>query len=257
MRLFVCSAAIVVWSLAGTDVAHAAPSAKQIVDQAIDNQAFNLPGAEMKLEMLLRNRQGGVRERKLFSKTKQKGGLNSTLTRFVAPPDVAGTSFLFLEKKDAEDEQYMYMPALKMVKRIAGAQKNARFMGSDFSYADMESRDLENAKHKHVKDEKVGAIDCHLIEAIPHNKTAYSKVHTWIRKKDFVFVRTRYFDRKGKPLKDVFVKEVKRVGARTIPSRIKVNNKQTKHSTLLVITTITARSDLPDSEFTIRTLKKR
>jgi hypothetical protein len=121
----------------------------------------------------------------------------------------------------------------------------------------MESRDLENAKHKHVKDEKVGAIDCHLIEAIPHNKTAYSKVHTWIRKKDFVFVRTRYFDRKGKPLKDVFVKEVKRVGARTIPSRIKVNNKQTKHSTLLVITTITARSDLPDSEFTIRTLKKR
>jgi hypothetical protein len=237
--------------------AQAAPSAKKIVDRAIDNQAFSLPGAEMKMKMLLKNRRGGIRERKLFSKTKQKGGLNRTLTRFVAPPDVAGTSFLFVEKKGAEDEQHMYMPALKMVKRIAGAQKNARFMGSDFSYADMESRDLENARHKLIKSEKVAGVDCYMVEAIPSNRTAYSKIHTWVRKKDFVFVRTRFFDTKGRELKDVFIKAVTKVGGRPIPSRIKVNNKQTKHSTLLEITKIKARGDLPESEFTIRTLKKR
>jgi outer membrane lipoprotein-sorting protein len=240
----------------GTD-AQAAPSAKQIVDRAIDNQAFSLPGAEMRMKMLLRNRRGGIRERQLFSKTKQKGGLSRTLTRFVAPPDVAGTSFLFVEKKGQEDEQHMYMPALKMVKRIAGAQKNARFMGSDFSYADMESRDLENAGHKLLKSEKVAGVDCYLVEAIPTNKTAYAKVHTWVRKKDFVFVRTRYFDTKGRELKTVFVKAVTKVGGRPIPSRIKVSNVQTKHSTLLEITQIKARGDLPESEFTIRTLKKR
>lgn len=237
--------------------APAAPSAKQIVDKAIDNQAFNLPGAEMQMEMLLRNRRGGVRERKLFSRTKQQNGLSRTLTRFVAPPDVAGTSFLFLEKKGQEDEQHMYMPALKMVKRIAGAQKNARFMGSDFSYADMESRDMENARHKLLRSEKIGSTDTWVIEAIPTNKTAYSKIETWIRKKDNVFFRTRYYDTKGKLLKEVFVKAITTVGGRPIPSRIKVSNRQTRHSTLLVISKIKARGDLSDDEFTIRALKKR
>ena len=237
--------------------AEAAPDAKTIVKSAIDHQAFNLPGAEMKMEMLLRNRRGGVQERKLFSRTKQRGGLNMTLTRFVAPPDVAGTSFLFLEKEDQDDEQHMYMPALKMVKRIVGAQKNARFMGSDFTYADMESRDLDAAAHRKLADEKVGATDCYVIEAIPKNRSAYSKIQTWIRKKDQVFVRTRFFDPKGKLLKDLFVKEVRSVGGTPVPTRIKVTNRQTGHSTLLVISAIKARSDLPDDQFTIRELKKR
>jgi len=240
---------------AGT--AEAGPSPNVIIERAIDNQAFNLPGAEMKMEMLLRNRRGTVRERKMFSRTLQKGGLNKTLTRFIAPQDVSGTSFLFLERKGRDDDHYMYMPSLKMVKRIVGTQKNARFMGSDFSYADMESRDLEAASYKGQADEKVGNTDCYVIDAIPENKSAYSRIRTWVRKKDFVFVRTQFFDPRGKLLKVSFVKQIKKVGDRSIPTRIKVTNKKTKHSTLLVISAVKLRKDLSEGEFTVRALKKR
>lgn len=234
----------------------AAPGPKEIIERAIENQAFNLPGAEMTITMLLRNRRGTVRERKMFSRTLQREGLNKTLTRFLAPQDVAGTSFLFLEQKGRDDDHYMYMPSLKMVKRIVGSQKNASFMGSDFSYADMESRDLEAASYQRRADEKIGTTDCYVIDATPVDKSAYSKIRTWVRKKDVVFVRTQYFDPKGKLLKVAFVKEVKKVGDRAIPSRIKVTNEKTNHSTLMVIPMVKLRRDLSEAEFTVRSLKK-
>jgi hypothetical protein len=241
--------------LCGAPAAAATPT--QIVNKAIDNQVFSLPGAEMQMAMHLRNRRGKERLRKLFSRTLQQGGLNRTLTRFISPADVRGTSFLFIENKGREDDQHMYLPALKMVRRIAGTEKNASFMGSDFSYADMESRDLEQAKHKKLPDEKIGKTACHVIEAIPNNKSAYSKIRVWIRKKDNVFMRTRFFDTKGRLLKEVFVKKIKRAGDRKVPALLKVEQRQNGHSTLLEITAIKLRSDLTKGEFTLRALKKQ
>lgn len=240
---------------APTGLARAA-SPKEIIEKAIDNQVFSLPGAEMQMVMHLRNRRGKQRERRLFSLTLQQGGLNKTLTRFIAPADVAGTAFLFIENAGREDDQHMYLPALNMVRRIAGTEKNASFMGSDFSYADMESRDLDEASHKQLAGEKVGSIDCHLIEAVPRNRSAYSKIQAWVRKSDNVFVRMRYFDAKGRPLKEVFVKKIKRAGDRKVPVLLKVDNQQSGHSTLLEITAIKLRSDLTPTEFSVRALKK-
>lgn len=237
--------------------AAADPSPKVIVQKAIDNQVFNLKGAQMQMAMLLKDRRGKKRERQMFTRTLQIKGLNKTLTRFTAPPDVAGTSFLFLERKDRDDDQFMFLPALKVVKRIAGSQKNASFMGSDFTYADLESRDLEDAAHKRLADDTVGKSQCYQIEAIPKKREAYGRLVTWIRKKDNVFMRTRFFDTKGKLVKVLYIKEVKKVGDSKVPTRLKLSNKQTGHSTLLVVTNIKTRSDMPESDFTVRALKKR
>ncbi len=237
--------------------AQADPTPKAIVKKAIDNQVFNLEGAQMQMGMLLKDRRGKKRERTMFTKTLQIKGLNKTLTRFTAPPDVAGTSFLFIERKDRDDDQFMFLPALKIVKRIAGSQKNASFMGSDFTYADLESRDLEDATHKRMADDKVGKSACYQIEAIPKKREAYSRLVTWIRKKDSVFMRTKFFDTKGKLVKVLKIREVKKVGKSKVPTRLKLSNKQTGHSTLLVITNIKIRTDLPETDFTVRALKKR
>lgn len=237
--------------------AAADPSPKKIVQQAIDNQVFNLKGAQMQMAMRLKDRRGKTRDRTMFTRTLEVDGLNRTLTRFTAPPDVAGTSFLFKEREGADDDQFMFLPALKIVKRIAGSQKNAAFMGSDFTYADLESRDLEEATHKRLADQKVGKFQCYQIEAIPRQKEAYSRLVTWIRKRDMVFMRTKFFDPKGQLVKVLFIKEVKRVGAGMVPTRLKLSNKQSGHSTLLVVTQIKTRTDLPASDFTVRALKKR
>lgn len=236
--------------------AHAAPDAVTIIKRAVDNQVFNLKAAEMKMAMLLRNKQGDRRERRMQSTTRQKSGLNKTVTRFLAPPDVARTAFLFIENKGRDDDQYMYLPAINVVRRIVGSQKDASFMGSDFSYADLESRDHDHAAHKLMGQKKVGKADCYVVESKPKNKT-YSKLVSWIRKKDFVFMRIQYFDKKGKLLKIFFTKEIKKVGDQKVLSRFKLANKQTGHSTTIAVTDIKIRTDLGDDTFTKRALKKR
>ena len=237
--------------------ASAEPKSAQIIQRSMDQMVFRSKGAEMKIAMTLRNRRGETRTRTLYSKSHRQGGLARTLVRFLTPSDVAGTSFLFVEHKDKDDDQYMYLPALKAVKRIAGRQKNARFMGSDFTYADLEWRDLDEATYKKLPDEKIGAANCHVIESIPANKKSrYSKTTSWIRKKDFVLVRIRFFDKRSQLYKVMFVKAVKKVGGSLMATRIKMTDKRKKHSTFLQISDIKLRKDLKSDEFTVRALKK-
>lgn len=223
----------------------------------MDQMVFRSKGAEMKIAMTLRNRRGETRTRTLYSRSLQEKGLSRTLVRFLSPSDVAGTSFLFVEHKDKDDEQYMYLPALKAVKRIAGRQKNARFMGSDFTYADLEWRDLDEASYKKLPDERVGKADCFVIDSFPSNKKSrYSRTTSWIRKKDFVLVRIRFFDKRSKLQKVMFVKAVKKVGGVLMATRIKMTDKRKQHSTFLQISDIKLRPDLSADEFTVRALKK-
>lgn len=243
----------VVW---GPGAAAAEPEATRIIKRAVDNQIFNLPGAQMQMVMLLRDRQGEVRRQVMSAQTLRRGGLNRTLIRFTAPPEVVGTAFLFLENRDREDDQHTYMPALKVVRRIVGSQKDASFMGSDFSYADLESRDLEEARHRQLADEELAGAACHVIDAVPRRREAYSKLRTWIRKSDGVFLKTKFFDRRGRLLKVLFVKQISKVGQMKVPTRIKLTNKRTGHSTLLEVPSIRPRGDLREEAFTVRALRR-
>lgn len=239
-----------------TSARAADPSPAAIVRSAMNQMVFRSEGAQMKINMTLRNRRGETRARSLFTKSRRVGGLARTLVRFLSPSDVAGTSFLFVEHKGKPDDQHMYLPALKAVKRIAGRQKNARFMGSDFSYADLEWRDLDEAAYKRLPDEQLTKQDCYVIEAIPANKSAYSKTVSWIRKKDFVLLRIRFFDRRARLHKVMFVKAVQRVGGALMATRIKMSDKIKQHSTFLEIKDIRLRKDLSSDDFTVRALKQ-
>ena len=218
---------------------------------------FRSRGAEMTMVMTLRNKQGETRTRKLFARTRKADGLTRTLVRFVAPSDVAGTAFLFVEHRDKDDDQHMFLPALKVVKRIVGKQKQSKFMGSDFTYADLEWRDMEQATYKALPDEKVGGAPCHVIESHPRKKESYAFIRSWIRKRDKVPLRIKFFDRSKQLLKVLYVKEVKPVGGALTVTKLKISNKQTGHSTFLNIEQIKLREDLPEDAFTVRALKQR
>jgi len=235
----------------------AKPTPKEIVRRSLDLMVFRSQGAEMTMTMTLRNERGETRTRKMFARTRKQEGLTRTLVRFTAPSDVAGTAFLFVENRDRDDDQHMYLPALKVVKRIVGKQKQSKFMGSDFTYADLEWRDLEQARYRALPDEKVGKDLCHVIEAEPTKKESYELTRSWIRKKDDVPLRIQFFDRSKRLLKVLFVKEVKPVGKTLSVTKLKMSNKQTGHSTFLSIDQIKLRDDLPADAFTVRALKQR
>ena len=120
-------------------------TAQQIVDKSLERNKFGFQNAIADITLKLISKRGSERVREVQIKSIEREGLGKSLVRFHAPADVAGTGFLLLEKADADDDQYLYLPALGKVKRITGSQRNQRFMGTDLTYADMESRDLKNS----------------------------------------------------------------------------------------------------------------
>jgi hypothetical protein len=228
----------------------------EIVKRSLDRLIFRSEGAEMTMTMVLRNKRGETRTRTMYARTRKLDGLTRSLVRFLTPSDVAGTAFLFVENRGRDDDQHMFLPALKVTKRIVGKQKQAKFMGSDFTYADLEWRDVEEAGYKRLADEKVGNATCYVIESAPRAKDAYSKLRSWIRKSDLVPLRIQFFDLQGGPEKVLFVKEVKKIGKSLMVTQLKMTNKKSGHSTFLKIDNIKLKDDMPAEAFTVRALKQ-
>ena len=163
-------------------------TAQQIVDKSLERNKFGFQNAIAGITLKLVSKRGSERVREVQIKSIERDGLGKSLVRFHAPADVAGTGFLLIENADADDDQYLYLPALGKVKRITGSQRNQRFMGTDLTYADMESRDLKNAAVTRMPDEKLGGNDTFVIEAIPKEEVIANTA-----RRSAGFIRNRSF----------------------------------------------------------------
>ena len=134
-------------------------TAEQIVDRSLEKNAFGFDEAIARVSLKLISKSGSERVREIEIRSIVRDDLNRTLVRFHAPADVAGTGFLVLENADRDDDQYLYLPALGKVKRITGSQRNQRFMGTDLTYADLESRNLRKSTSKRLADAQVDGND--------------------------------------------------------------------------------------------------
>jgi hypothetical protein len=181
-----------------------------------------------------------------------RAGLLQSVVRFRSPPGVAGTAFLMLEQKDGGSEQHIYLPGLRRTRRIVGREREGSFMGSDFSYSDMKRADTNEATHKRLPDEQLGGIPTFVVESTlkPKTKSQYSKIQTWIRKSDFLPLRTRFFGKQGTLLKTLYSRRIKDVDGKPIVMEARMENHQTGHATLLVVDSIERRDDLQDGAFT-------
>lgn len=126
------------------------------------------------------------------------------ITFFESPPDVKGTGFLSWSyvDEDKDDDQWLYLPALRKVRRIAASNKGDSFMGSDFTYDDMGERKVEEDNHTLLKSENLKDTDCYVVESVPKKKGyIYSKKITWVYKANLIPIKVDYYDRKGRFLK--------------------------------------------------------
>lgn len=182
--------------------------------------------------MVLTNKKGRTRTAKIF--TKSMDDSKKQIMWFLSPKDDKGVAFLKIEHDDKDDEMRMWLPAFKKIRRISSKKKGDSFMGSDLTYEDMSSRVIYENTFSRLEDEKVGEIDCFVIEAVPNPelKSSYSKHKTWIDKKLNMAVKEESYDRMG-DLKKIKTFENKIVGKYRVMSGIFVNDVQNNHTTNL------------------------
>ncbi len=194
-------------------------------------------GESGKTEMVLIDAHGEKVIRVMRGKTKEvKGDGDKSISIFENPKDVKGTKMLTWSHKSKDDQQWLFLPSVRRVKKISSKNKSASFMGSEFSYEDLGSQEIEKYKFKWLKDEKYNGDPVHVIERIPTYKSGYSKQISYISKKFSNPHKVEYFDRKKQLLKVAVFEGYKpyKVLGKTIyrASVIKMDNVQTKKKSI-------------------------
>jgi hypothetical protein len=216
--------------------------------------------------MTLTNDKGQQRVRKTHSVSLlQPNGIDSKLMiRFLFPGDVEGTGYLQIQHYDGDDDMWIYLPALKKVRRLVANNKKDSFVGSDFSYGDILLPVVDTYRHAHVRSEVLDGEDCYVIESIPSSEQirkdyGYARKVSWIRKSNFMEKQVEYFDTAGRPLKTQRVPEVTEVdpvARKWWATRREVVNHQTGHSTITVFESLDTKQDVREDFFTTRYLER-
>jgi len=220
---------------------------------------------QQEMKMILIDKNGKKRTRDLKTYSKDFGEDEHQIMFFKSPADVKNTSFLTYDYDNAkkDDDQWLYLPALKKVKRIPSSDKSSSFMGSDFSYYDMTDRDLQDYDYKIIKEVKVRGEDAWMIEAKPRNKkvikeSGYTKTIAIVRKDNYVLVRAINVMRNGKK-KYLDVTRLHKQGGVWLPDEMVMTTKKGKtmtHKTILKFKNIKLNKAIDDSMFTTRRLEK-
>ena len=218
------------------------------------------------MEMILIDKRNTQRIRKIRSMNKDKGEDKQRIMFFMQPADVKNTGFLTYDYDDADkdDDQWLYLPALRKSKRISTSDKSGSFMGSDFTYSDMTSRELEDYDFSLKKEMQVNGKEVWVIEAIPRskniiNETGYTKSLLFIRKDNYVMIRGIHWVKKGKKLKYFDMKGLELIDNIWTPTEIHMTTKKGKqvlHKTILKFNNIKYNQDLDNKLFTLRRLEK-
>ncbi len=220
---------------------------------------------EQDMLMVLIDKNGKERTRDLKSYAKDFGIDNHRTMFFKSPSDVKNTAFLTYDYDNGakDDDQWLYLPALKKVKRIPSTDKSSSFMGSDFSYFDMTDRDLNDYDFKLIKETKVRGHDAWMIESMPRNQkvideSGYKKTIAIVRKDNHVVVRAINFMTNGKK-KYLDLKEIRQENGVWLVDEMTMTTKKGKttvHKTILTFSNVTLNAPIDDGVFTTRRLEK-
>lgn len=188
------------------------------------------------LTMLLRNRQGETSIRRIRTKTLEvidNGDKN--LLIFNTPLDVKDTALLSVAHKESDDDQWLFLPALKRVKRISSSNKGGAFMGSEFSYEDMSPPVIEKYTYKFLRNEKYKGRPTFVIERFPKDKRSiYVRSIIWIDAKEYIFWKTEYYNRRDSHVKTLTYRKYKRyLKDFWRPREMRMVNHRTGKSTIL------------------------
>ncbi len=208
------------------------------------DRASNASSESQTMTMTLENSRGQTRVRTIEGwSTEIDEDTEHRFSRFLEPSDVKDTTLLSYDYDQEDDDTWLYLPALKKVKRILSSNKTDYFMGSDFTYEDMENIDLTNWDYSLVGKESVDGVECYKVEAVANNdkkreETGYSKTVAWYGTSDFIVRKAEYHDKKNRLAKRLVASDIKPTtpeDPRPRAHKLMMENFITKHKTVLDI----------------------
>jgi outer membrane lipoprotein-sorting protein len=211
------------------------------------------------MKMVLRNKQGDESTREVRVRTLEiEGDGDKSMSIFDSPADVKGTAFLTFSHVNTPDDQWLYLPALKRVKRIASKNKSGPFMGSEFAYEDISSDEVEKYTYKYLRDEALDGTDTFVIERDPVDKNSgYTRQVVWFDKAEYRPQKIDYYDRKNDHLKTLTFHEYRQyLDKYWRAMRYEMVNHQTGKSTTLLWEEYNFRTGLRDRDFDKNSLKR-
>ncbi len=242
--------------------AHAADDAEakgmEIAAEA-DKRDRGFGDFKVKLQMILRNKHGQQSTRNMHNITReQEGDGDKTLIVFDNPRDVKGTAFLSHTHKLNDDDQWLYLPALKRVKRISSSNKSGPFMGSEFAYEDIASQELEKYTYRYIGNETLDGVGYYKIERFPTNpKSGYARQVVWFDTAEYRPWKIDFYDRKNELLKTLtyqgYQQYLNKYWRADVMDMV---NHQTGKSTTLHFTNYQFNIGTTDMDFTPNRLKR-
>jgi len=237
-------------------------NAQDLTGLEVIQNVYNRPtGNDMagNLIMTIENSRGNqrVREIKQFVKSVKNG--EKKIMFFLSPADVKNTSFMTwsYDEKGKSDDQWIYLPALKKVKRISSDSKGDYFMGSDFTYDDLGDRHPMDDTHTILREEVVNGEETIVIESVPKNEEyMYSRTVTWVIKDTWIGLKKEFYDEDDELLKILTVEGQKSFGDVIILTKVKMNNVQRNQFTIMEFSDVQIDTGIPNNKFTERMMKR-
>jgi hypothetical protein len=230
----------------------------EIVQRVLLSDPWGLCGAEIAARATLIDKHGSKSVLAFHMKSRQYDPpLTKSIVRFSQPVDLAGAGFLQVQKREGDDDRFLFFPDLKRSRRIAAGQRGMAFMGTDYTHADLDRRDLRDSSAQLKGKENLGKYPCYRVELTTGRADSdYSRIDMFARVDNFLPLRMTMYDRAGTLLKTFEAQEVKRVDGKWFISRSRMTNHQQQHSTEMVLEQIVVR-DFDDEHFTVRMLEKQ
>jgi hypothetical protein len=254
------------WAVMSPSPGALAQSASEIMERS--GQAYYFAGADAKGRMTLEmiDRKGGTRRRvmTMLRRNQEEAGEQKYFIYFHEPGDVRRLTFMIWKHPAREDDRWIFIPAVDLIRRIAADDKYSSFVGSDFTHEDVSGRSVSEDTHSILREELLDGRNAFVIESIPHEPAAFTRRVSWIDKENFLPLREEYYDVQEK-LQRVFTADIIEdisVGEgderRIYPTVMKrtMKNVKTGHRTEVTVGSVAYDLGLEDADFSERRMRR-
>lgn len=234
-------------------------TAPEIASRALENNTFSTSNAQAEVDLEVSKEGKVIRRRRIITKVRRDPDAVRSFVEFKSPADVAGTKFLSIEPRGKQADQFIYLPAFKKVKRVVGAQRSTSFMGTDFSYSDLDGREVDDAEWKRLEDANLGGQDCYVIEGKPKrlDSDSYGRSVLWVHKKHLIPMRIDFYEKDQTTLKKrLIVHKLEKRSDRWVASDSVMETVNRGTETRLRLESIDFTTPIPEEDLSQRALER-
>ncbi len=241
------------------------PGAEAIIEKS--QKAFYYAGADMRAKVVMNlitdSGQKRTRVLTMLRKNDPKSEDQKYFLYFHEPGDVRRMAFLVWKYPERDDDRWIFVPALNMARRVAASDSRSSFVGSDFTYEDVSGRDIGADTHTLLREEKLGASDCFVVQSVPKARMDYTKKLSWIDKATSLPVKEEYYDAQNELARVFTADKVEEFTAQgggrkasfSIVTQRTMKNVKSGHRTEVTYSDVALNLGLEDALFTERSLQ--